>query len=131
QLASELAADLEKRLRQRGLALQPVWQAATLYVDAGRMDAARRHRVADTVRAFNQAHGDDIARPYGPNTNGGIPFDILSVVSGPQPYLVLSDGRKLLTGGAVEGYRLESVEPARLVFDSEIADQARETTIDR
>ena len=46
-----------------------------------------------------------------------VPFGIRLVVSGPQPFIVLDNGNKLLVGGTYMRYRLIAVEPTRLVFD--------------
>ena len=46
-----------------------------------------------------------------------LPFAIRSVVSGPQPYVVLPDGGKILLGGSHHGFRLVSVEPGRVIFE--------------
>ncbi|WP_354449215.1 type III secretion system inner membrane ring subunit SctD [Ottowia thiooxydans] len=49
---------------------------------------------------------------------GKAPFPIRSVVGGDVPYLILQGGDKLLPGGAYAGWRLQSIEPDVLVFDS-------------
>lgn len=46
-----------------------------------------------------------------------LPFRIRSVVSGPVPYVVLSDGSKLQPGGRRAGWRLVAIETDHLVFD--------------
>ena len=46
-----------------------------------------------------------------------VPFGIRSVVSGPQPFIVLDNGSKLLVGGTYMQYKLIEVAPTQLVFD--------------
>lgn len=43
---------------------------------------------------------------------------IRSIVGGPQPYVVLADGRKLLPGGEAEGWRLVEVLARSIVLES-------------
>lgn len=133
ELATEITRALEELLRQHGLdSVRPVWSEARLYADGGRLGEAGRRQLREIIRTFNQAHAD-IAVPHAPGTSDAVPFGIRSVVGGAQPYLVLSDGSKLLTGGSVEGYRLESVDPGRVIFGSEQAEgeHAASTTITR
>ena len=46
-----------------------------------------------------------------------VPFVIRSVVGGPQPFIVLEDGSKLLVGGVYRKYRLVAVENTRIIFE--------------
>lgn len=50
---------------------------------------------------------------------------IAAVVSGPRPYLVLADGRKILPGGVVGSVRLTDIEPSAVVFENEAGVQFR------
>lgn len=50
---------------------------------------------------------------------------IAAVVSGPRPYLVLADGRKILPGGVVGKVRLADIEPSAVVFENEAGVQFR------
>ena len=50
---------------------------------------------------------------------------IAAVVSGPRPYLVLADGRKILPGGVVGTVRLTDIEPSAVVFENEAGVQFR------
>lgn len=45
------------------------------------------------------------------------PFQIQSVVSGELPYVVLTDGRKLVVGASVAGFRLAEITPEAVRFD--------------
>ncbi len=49
---------------------------------------------------------------------GKAPFPIRGVVGGPVPYVILSDGGKLLPGGTHAGWRLQAIEPQLLIFDA-------------
>lgn len=44
------------------------------------------------------------------------PFDVLSVRSGEQGFIVIDDGQVLVPGNRRQGYTLERIEPRRLVF---------------
>ena len=46
-----------------------------------------------------------------------VPFAIRSVIGGPQPFIVLADGSKVLVGGMHKKYKLIAVEDKRLIFD--------------
>ena len=46
------------------------------------------------------------------------PFAIRGVVGGPAPYLILSDGGRVLPGGSHAGWRLEAIEDDVLLFDA-------------
>lgn len=50
---------------------------------------------------------------------------IAAVVSGPRPYLVMADGRKILPGGVVGNVRLADIEPQAVVFENEAGVQFR------
>jgi type III secretion protein D len=50
---------------------------------------------------------------------------VAAVISGPRPYLVLADGRKILPGGVVGQLRLAGIEPQAVVFENEAGVQYR------
>ncbi len=47
---------------------------------------------------------------------GQLPFRVRSVVTQPLPYVVLADGRKLSTGGEIEGWRLLGIDARTVRF---------------
>lgn len=57
-----------------------------------------------------------------------LPFSVRSVVSSDMPYIVLADGRKLVTGASVGGWELIAIQSQRVVFKG--AD-GRQLTLER
>jgi hypothetical protein len=45
-----------------------------------------------------------------------LPFQVRSVVTTPLPYVVLSDGRKMATGGEIDGWRLLAIDARTVRF---------------
>lgn len=80
----------------------PLWERLLLA-------AATRHEIR--FRATVQF----VAMPAQPLVR--LPFSVRSVVSAELPYLVLSDGRKLLMGAKVEGWQLSEIRPSAIVFE--------------
>ncbi|MNT78230.1 hypothetical protein D3C72_2174450 [compost metagenome] len=58
-----------------------------------------------------------IAAASAATPSDSVPFVIRSVVGGPQPFIVLEDGSKLLVGGVYRKYRLITVENTRIIFE--------------
>jgi type III secretion protein D len=81
----------------------PQWEQALLAV-ASQYEVPFRARVS----------GQDIA------TDGAnaphLPFQVRSVVTTPLPYVVLSDGRKMATGGEIDGWRLLAIDARTVRF---------------
>lgn len=116
-----LAAQLLDELREHGASsLHGQWQDDVFMVDARvalhvrlpweqallRIDARHGRSIRFAVRTeWRAAAGDDL------------PFRIQSVVGGATPYLVLADGRKILPGGRVDGWRLLEIDGLQVVFD--------------
>jgi hypothetical protein len=50
-------------------------------------------------------------------TAAELPFTIRSVVNSPLPHVTLSDGRKLMAGGRLEGWQLQEIGASHLVLD--------------
>ncbi len=50
-------------------------------------------------------------------TAAELPFTIRSVVNSPLPHVTLSDGRKLMAGGRLDGWQLQEIGASHLVLD--------------
>lgn len=121
-LAPDVLDDLAGRITAAGIAgvgltwKDNVLQASTSALTDDQVDALRT-----VVEQFNATHFGVAAlgkpsvadMPFADS----VPFGIRLVVSGPQPFIVLDNGDKLLVGGTYMRYRLIAVEPTRLVFD--------------
>ncbi|MBN3268873.1 EscD/YscD/HrpQ family type III secretion system inner membrane ring protein [Bordetella bronchiseptica] len=120
RLAGEVSAQLAAQLADERLdGVKLSWHANRLDADPGELDAGRMARLRELVAAFNQRNYDVVRLPAtaARATRNHAPFEIRSVVSGPQPYLMLADGSRLLVGGLRNQYRLTAIESGRLVFD--------------
>lgn len=117
-LADDTQALLQEKLRAAGYAdASLAWQDKKLVVTSTAQNRAEYSAMQALVADFNETHGR-IARLVSP---GGLdshdaPFEIRTIISGAQPYIVLSDGRKVLVGGNHDGYRLEAIEPTRIIL---------------
>jgi type III secretion protein D len=121
-LAPDVLDDLAGRITAAGITgvgltwKDNVLQASTSALTDDQVDALRT-----VVEHFNATHFGVAAlgkpsvadMPFADS----VPFGIRLVVSGPQPFIVLDNGDKLLVGGTYMRYRLIAVEPSRLVFD--------------
>ena len=121
-LAPDVADALSAQLADAGLSgIALTWKADRLEAGASGLDDEQLSRLQTVVARFNATHLDVVAlarpaaadRPFADS----VPFGIRSVVGGPQPYVVLEDGSKLLVGGTHKQYRLTAVEPKRLIFE--------------
>lgn len=120
RLASEVSARLAAQLADERLdSVKLSWHADRLDADPGELEAGRMARLRELVAAFNQRNYDVVRLPAAAAraTRNHVPFEIRSAVSGPQPYLMLADGSRLLVGGLRDQYRLTAIESGRLVFD--------------
>jgi type III secretion protein D len=61
-----------------------------------------------------QVRGPDTAAEGAPAQQ--LPFQVRSVVTSPLPYVVLSDGRKMATGGEIDGWRLLAIDARSVRF---------------
>ncbi len=52
-----------------------------------------------------------------PQASQPLPFTVRSVVTNPQPYLVLADGRRASPGGEIDGWRLVSIDQRSVRFE--------------
>ncbi|SAI70009.1 type III secretion protein [Bordetella ansorpii] len=121
-LAPDVADALSARLAEAGLSgIALTWKTDRLEAGAGGLDDDQLSRLQAVVKSFNATHLDVVAlaQPAAADRQfaDSVPFGIRSVVGGPQPYVVLEDGSKLLVGGMHKQYRLTAVEPKRLIFE--------------
>jgi type III secretion protein D len=77
---------------------------------------AENHRLAGSLR-FTVALQP--APPLAPMSlrEPRLPFALRAVIGGPEPQLLLVDGRRLLPGGELDGLRLLAIEPELLRFE--------------
>ncbi|MFA5489284.1 MAG: EscD/YscD/HrpQ family type III secretion system periplasmic domain-containing protein, partial [Candidimonas sp.] len=120
-----LADDVQKRLLGKLLAAgftdaSLAWQEKKLVVTATVQNRAQYSALQALIADFNDTHGP-IARlsASGNIDNRDAPFEIRTIVSGAQPYIVLANGQKILVGGSHDGYRLEAIEPRRIILQSD------------
>ncbi len=95
------------------------WKADYLDIAPGALDDDQRQRLQELVDDFNKQYfGVARIAAAGPAAPAdSVPFVIRSVVGGPQPFVVLEDGSKLLVGGVYRKYRLVAVENTRIIFE--------------
>lgn len=104
-------------LRAQGVTgLTPLWEDGYMQLDVRGESAARQKTVRKVANLMNDEYWQRV-KVLGPEDPAQVlPFAIRSVVGGPEPYVVLANGIKLLTGGTYQGFRLTSIEADRLVF---------------
>lgn len=121
-LAPDVADALSAELAEAGLSgVALAWKSDRLEASSAGLDDEQLTRLQAVVARFNATHLDVVAlaQPAAADRQFAdtVPFGIRSVVGGPQPFVVLEDGSKLLVGGTYKQYRLTAVEPKRLVFE--------------
>lgn len=119
-LTQQLSDALSSQLVDAGLSgVTLAWKPDHLEIAAGALDDDQQVRLQDVLNEFNQAHLG-VARLAAASASpaaDSVPFVIRSVVGGPQPFIVLEDGSKLLVGGVYRKYRLVAVENTRIIFE--------------
>lgn len=119
-LTQQLSDTLSSQLVDAGLSgVTLAWKPDHLEIAAGALDDDQQARLQDVLNEFNQNHLG-VARLAATSASpaaDSVPFVIRSVVGGPQPFIVLEDGSKLLVGGVYRKYRLVSVENTRIIFE--------------
>jgi len=121
-LAPDVLDELSGRLTAAGLAgVGLTWRDNKLEAGTSNLSDEQLEALREVVDKFNATHLGVVALGK-PTVEGmqfadSVPFGIRSVVSGPQPFIVLDDGSKLLVGGTYKQYRLTAVEPRRIIFD--------------
>lgn len=119
-LTQQLSDTLSSQLVDAGLSgVTLAWKPDHLEIAAGALDDDQQARLQDVLNEFNQSHLG-VARLAAASASpaaDSVPFVIRSVVGGPQPFIVLEDGSKLLVGGVYRKYRLVAVENTRIIFE--------------
>jgi len=118
-LASDVTHELTERLTRAGLSGVALnWQANRLEADAAALSGPRLARLQAVLEDFNAQYFDvaTLAHASSHPVSDSVPFRIRSVVSGPQPFIVLDGGAKILEGGNYMGFVLEKIEPDRVIF---------------
>lgn len=120
ELAEELSDRLSKQLVSLGLSgVTLIWKPGHLEILPPELDDLQEKKLDSVIGEFNKRYwniaqlGD--AEPA--SVADSVPFIIRSVIGGPQPFIVLADGSKILIGGMHKKYRLVAVEDKRLIFD--------------
>ncbi|MPT28731.1 MAG: EscD/YscD/HrpQ family type III secretion system inner membrane ring protein, partial [Achromobacter sp.] len=119
-LTQQLSDTLSSQLVDAGLSgITLAWKPDHLEIAAGALDDDQQARLREVLDDFNQRHLGvaRLAAASAAPTADSVPFVIRSVVGGPQPFVVLEDGSKLLVGGVYRKYRLVAVENTRIIFE--------------
>ncbi|MBV7485217.1 type III secretion system inner membrane ring subunit SctD [Bordetella sp. BOR01] len=120
-LAPQVADDFARQLAEAGLSgVSLTWKPHFLEAGAQALDDYQLEQLQTLIARFNTTHVDvvQVAQSTGERQYAdSVPFTIRSVVSGPQPFIVLQDGSKLLVGGVHGQYRLTAIEPTRIIFE--------------
>jgi len=119
-LTQQLSDTFSSQMVDAGLSgITLAWKADYLDIAPGALDDDQLQRLQDLVDDFNKHHLGvaRIAAASAAAPADSVPFVIRSVVGGPQPFIVLEDGSKLLVGGVYRKYRLVTVENTRIIFE--------------
>lgn len=129
QVQAETARAMVEDLKREGVAqIQARWVDGMLTMDVRippggvaqwektLQEAASRYDLPFRVRVM----GPDAAAGNGSPL---LPFTVRSVVSTPLPYVVLADGRKLASGGEIDGWRLVAIDPRAIRFEGPLGKQ--------
>jgi type III secretion protein D len=132
-LAQQVSDELYALLENAGLTkVRLLWQTDRLQASTDGLTPDQQARLREMIERFNPRFMNIVALPTvtpaevavaraaalaPPPVASTVPFRIQSVIGGPQPFLVLGDGTKLVPGGTYKRYRLASIEAGRIVFD--------------
>jgi len=120
ELSQDVGASLAEKITSLGIAgVTLTWFPGHLTVQPPDLSDAQAELLEKTIIEFNQ-HYWNIAQlgvEPTPTTADTVPFEIRSIMSGPQPFIVLADGSKLLIGGTYKRYQLIAIEDSRIIFD--------------
>ena len=131
-LAQQVSDALYAQLENAGMTqVKLMWQTDRLEASTDGLTPVQQARLREMIERFNPRFMNIVAVPpmppqavaaaaaaaAAPPVATTVPFRIQSVIGGPQPFLVLGDGSKLVPGGTYRRYRLASIEAGRIVFD--------------
>jgi type III secretion protein D len=131
-LAQQVSDALYAQLENAGMSqVKLMWQTDRLEASTDGLTPVQQARLREMIERFNPRFMNIVALPpmppqtvaavaaaaAPPPVASTVPFRIQSVIGGPQPFLVLGDGSKLVPGGTYKRYRLASIEAGRIVFD--------------
>lgn len=119
-LTQQLSDTLSSQLVDAGLSgVTLAWKPDHLEIAPGALDDDQQTRLQELVDDFNKSYLGvaKLAAASAAPAADSVPFVIRSVVGGPQPFVVLEDGSKLLVGGVYRKYRLVAVENTRIIFE--------------
>jgi type III secretion protein D len=119
-LTQQLSDTFSSQMVDAGLSgVTLAWKADYLDIAPGALEDDQLQRLQELVDDFNKHHLGvaRIAAASAATPSDNVPFVIRSVVGGPQPFIVLEDGSKLLVGGVYRKYRLITVENTRIIFE--------------
>lgn len=119
-LTQQLSDTLSSQLVDAGLSgVTLAWKPDYLEIAPGALDDDQQTRLQELVDDFNKSYLGvaKLAAASAAPAADSVPFVIRSVVGGPQPFVVLEDGSKLLVGGVYRKYRLVAVENTRIIFE--------------
>lgn len=142
-LFPEAVQRLEARIKAAGFGkVESAWRGEQLSLLFSSVPAQRLGALESILKGFNREHRgvipfkvdvrlapqpSAIAPPSSRSMafNGGaplsatdLPFKVRSVIGGNFPYLITDGGFRLLPGGTLEDFRLLSIEPRELIFES-------------
>lgn len=120
ELAQQVSDAFAEKLNKLGLSgITLTWQSGHLEVLPPALDEAQEAKLEAAVEAFNKQYWNiaQLGNAPAATVADSVPFAIRSVIGGPQPFVVLADGSKLLVGGTYKKYQLTAVEDTRIIFD--------------
>ncbi|MDM0030172.1 FHA domain-containing protein [Variovorax saccharolyticus] len=111
---------MEQMLADAGLAgkARLSWQGASLRVE-GQLSAAEIAMAHAVLSRFLRATDGAVQfiADFKPLTANRLPFRIVQVVGGANPYVITDSRERLYVGGEYRGYRLVAATDGKLVFD--------------
>lgn len=116
--ANEIRRRAARELTDRGLAELVVLEASPgrIHMEA-ELDDAEVDRFDRALRALKEQFGDEVEidSRVSPISHT-LPFTIQSVVRGAASHVTLKDGQRVFEGSTVGGWRLEEIQPLKLIF---------------
>jgi len=120
ELAQQVSDKLAEQLNGLGLSgITLTWQPGHLEVIPPEIDDGQEAKLEAAIEEFNKQYWDlaQLGSIPAAAVADSVPFTIRSIIGGPQPFVVLADGSKLLIGGTYKRYRLVAVESTRIIFE--------------